>query len=112
MRAGFYGLVCLALFAGCAGSAPRVDVSEWGTSRPYTSLGILEVKTKTGLWCKDSDHRDDIHRELAKEARYQYGADAVINVRYWPGSAESDLGYFYGRGEMIRYIRFPAPQKA
>jgi len=47
---------------------------------------------------------------LMKAAKSSYGADAVINVEYWPDPESEGFprgGTIYARGEMVRYLEFP-----
>lgn len=101
---------------------------------PYRSLGSLEVKQKapyvtpggilfTGVeiltlsFAKTPSRGDHYKRtlraELAEIASKHYGADKVIHVEYWPDPDSNSFpdGYVYGRGEMIKYERFPKEEE-
>ena len=100
---------------------------------PYDSLGTLEVKefapwltVPAVLWTgvevatlsfaktpsRGDHYKRALRSELAYVASHQYGADAVINVTYWPDPDSKSFadGRIYCRGEMIRYKRFPQPE--
>lgn len=58
-----------------------------------------------------------LDQKLAKKAQKQYGADAIINARYWPDLSSNQFprGLIFVRGEMIKYKPFASqgrPQSA
>jgi hypothetical protein len=106
----------------------KVRAVEGDISTPYATLGTLEVKTKVGGRAIISGrtvqvltlgilnptsakyYRKKLKAKLAKKAAKHYGANAVINVHYWPdpNSRKFPQGFIYARGEMVRYIHFPS----
>ena len=122
--------------AGCA-RTEKVRAVETGIEVPYESLGTLEVRYKTNrissagtlnavkegatLTLADTPSRAERYKmalrsELARRAKKEFGAHAVIHVTYWPDLEASSFpdGYVHARGEMVRYTRFPdaAPAQA
>lgn len=124
----FIFIVGMALGPGCT-QYQKVQALETTVTTPYESLGTLEVKAKAlkprpqqVLWApvemltlgfaKTPSQADDFKKELDKQlvdkARKHYGADMVVNVRYWPplDSSSFPKGTVYARGDMIRYLPF------
>lgn len=131
MKAGMalVTIMTLSTFTGCA-RIEKVKAIEGTKDLPYESIGTLEVKEKaltatpasafwtgvevTTLTFAKTPSRGELYKKslrskLAQLARRKYGADAVINVNYWPDpdSKSFPRGYIYARGEMIRYEHFP-----
>ncbi|MCM8776246.1 MAG: hypothetical protein NC930_07875 [Candidatus Omnitrophica bacterium] len=131
-----YGVLLLAIslvLCGCA-RTQKVKAMEGTVSVPYESLGTLEVKQQIPqvnaddiLWTgvevvtltlaptpsRAERYKKDLRSKLARVARKEYAADALINVTYWPDPSSKGFpkGYLYARGEMIRYQKFPAESK-
>jgi len=132
-------IVVLFIFAalplsGCA-RTEKVRALDGELGVPYESLGTLEVKHKTrrfspqnigyagveaaSLTLADTPAREDRYKnilrsKLVRIARDRYGAEAVINVKFWPEPSSTVFpeGNIYARGEMVRYVRFPASRMA
>ncbi len=110
----------LPLISSCAW--PKQDaVLEGDATRPYTLLGELELKepftyhSYYGL--SDSDIMtnpifkptvEKLRKRLAHEAK-KHGANALIEVRFWPESNPGKISeeYVYARAKMIKYAPFP-----
>lgn len=116
------------LMAGCT-RAHKVYSFEGDTAVPYASLGTIEVDitakklTPSSLaWggvevatlslaqtpSSGEQYKASLRKELARRAEKYYGADAVINVEYWPDPSLESFpeGKIYARGEMIKYEKF------
>ena len=115
---------------GCARREPFL-VTESGADRPHRALGSLEVsmvardvniKTAVNgvvevatLSMAETPSRTDSYKailseKIKKRAKKRYGADAVINLKFWPDPEASNSypnGVILARGEMIRYEPFP-----
>ncbi len=130
-----YGLLAAVMAMGLLGlmgcsRVQKFNVTEADDTVPYQNLGTLEVETAVPrttvpaiLWTSaevmtatliDSPERGDHYKALLRsklgdKARRYYGADAVINVVYWPEPNAKGFphGKLYARGEMIRYEKFP-----
>ena len=125
-------MVTLSALTGCA-RIEKVSAIEGTKEIPYQSLGTLEVKQKaytatptSAFWTgvevttltlantpsRSNLYKNSLRTKLARLARKKYGADAVINVQYWPDPESKSFpqGYLYARGEMIRYEHFPGTE--
>lgn len=127
-------VVIVSSLMGCA-RIEKVKATEAAKEIPYHSLGTLEIKeraliptTASPLWTgvevatltladtpsRGERYKRSLRSKLARLARIKYGADAVINVHYWPDPESKNFpqGYLYARGEMIRYQHFPVAQSS
>lgn len=127
---GICCILAMILVSGCA-RTEKVVAKEGAFGVPYESLGTIEVKEKVpampltralrkgvevatfGLADapqRSEYYKDILKKKLAKLAKEQYGAHAVVDVRYWPDPETPKFpeGYLHARGEMVRYLRFPA----
>ena len=109
-------ILALAVPAGCAQSRVVTD-----PATPYDSMGTLQEQVPVkynvlariftlGLLNKRSygDMKKILQEKLESKAIHQYGADAIANISFWPEKeTDATVDYFYGRGEMIRYKKFP-----
>lgn len=114
--------VCL--LTGCS-PTQKVFATSGGLDAPAEALGKLEVEVDVprvsfrcvGEWivfnsCTDAGRGDYLKglldEKLVKTAKERYGAEAVINVQYWPdlGMAKFPGGKVYAKGDMVRYKRF------
>ncbi|HTL48734.1 MAG TPA: hypothetical protein VL688_11810 [Verrucomicrobiae bacterium] len=123
-------MILIFAFSGCA-RTEKVRAVEAPASAPYDTLGTLEVQeracriapvltgmTKEAVTLGRADtsraemYKNKLKDTLARTAKNRYGANAVVNVTYWPDPASSVFpeGYIHARGEMIRYKKFPAPE--
>lgn len=124
------GLFFCFFLGGCAHRIEKMTIHEGDIQTPYDRLGTVEVRKKVPLarlqdlfygpasvltlgqaslpeeW---TQIKRDLDAELLQNARGRFGADAIINVKYWPDlkSPGFPQGYAYARGEMVRYTRFP-----
>lgn len=132
-----FTLVLLVTSLGCI-RIQNIKATEEDKSIAYDSLGTLEVGLPaTRLYPQhlvwdtievltlsfaDTPSKGDTYKrllrtKLAEKARERYGADAVVNVTYWPDPNNMPLlkNKIYARGEMIKYHPFPGskiPQTA
>ncbi len=127
-RVLFLVMLALTIPSEAFARAQAVRAVEGDISTPYKTIGTLEVKCNTGglagigkkslqvlsLGAYDASsgesYRERLKTKLVKKASKHYGANAVINVHYWPNP---DSGSFpnntiYARGEMVRYTKFPS----
>ena len=103
-------LVFIAPLAGYARTEPAQAV-EGDISTPYRTIGTLEVKKRVSKSGRSGrKYRKALKSILLKKAVKHYGANAVIHVHYWPDpdSGSFPQGLIYARGEMVRYVHFPA----
>lgn len=118
----FIAVLLTATFAGCTHVEKRKAI-EGDVSKPYDSLGTLEVHVRTNPW-KPINWWNDVKeistvtlantsydkrlREKLVEDSKKYGADQVIKVEFWPplDSKHFPEGKVFARGEMIKYRRF------
>ena len=111
------------LLAGCT-HIEKFRAVEGDIETPYESLGTLEVHLNTNPWNPsnwgwdlreiltlsfwDTSYPRRLQHELAIKAKRHPEVDQVIKVTYWPTeTSHFPDGKVYGRGEMIRYKRFP-----
>lgn len=104
-----------------------VRAVEGDISIPYTSIGTLEVKRRVDLGfgskmlqvmtlgiyqpsTSPERQKRALKSLLVNKAVRHYGANAIIHVHYWPDpdSQRFPQGFIYARGEMVRYVHFPA----
>jgi hypothetical protein len=128
-RQSLLGLIAiLFLITGCT-RGEKVQAIEGESISAYDSLGSIEVQVPACRFCIShpiwlmtkvftlgfaGDSRADLYkkslaRKLAKKAKKDHHADAVIMVRYWPDPNLDSFpqGKVFARGEMVRYKTFP-----
>jgi hypothetical protein len=132
-RSWALALVVVMLFSmnlGCS-RTQKVVALQGGISEPYESLGSIEVDRKAPMiqyrrifgqvweWVTFG-HYENISREaylqgllnkkMLKVAKNDHHAEAILDAKYWPDLTAKKFpqGRIYGKGDMIRYKRFPA----
>ena len=134
MKRSFFSILGLMFLFGIFTGFSRVQdvvVTQDSTSItiPYDSLGWVEVNRKAPLiqyrrvagqlvfWGSFGYFKNPsqevylqslLNEKIKKAAKTRYGAEAVINVKYWPDltAAKFPKGLIYAKGEMVRYKRF------
>lgn len=134
MRRSFVLMLALVMVLGGGIGCSRVQkvvVTQDAISEPYESVGAVEVERKVPriqyrrifgkVWeWITFGHAENISREaylqgllnkkLLSVAKDDHTAEAVIHVKYWPDLTAKKFpqGRIYGKGDMVRYKRFPA----
>ena len=131
-----YIAAIMVITAGCAKIEESRSYEDSGPNlKTYKSIGILEVKepaqeltNQKGAWfgvevatlsLAPTPSAGDLYKarlkaKLAHVAKERYGADAVVNVTFWPDPDSGNFpdGLIHARGDMVRYKKFPAPEPA
>lgn len=112
------GMAALEMF-GCTVMHQKIQATEGDTVMAYDPMGMVEVKIRADLsssrlYPAGERYKRILRSNLAAKAAADYKADSVIKVEYWPEPAQGNFpdGHVYGRGEMIRFRKFPLPQEA
>ena len=97
----------------------KIRATEEDSTIPYDPIGMMEVKIRADLpssrlYPAGERYKRILRSKLAAKAAADYKADSVIKVEYWPDPSQGNFsdGHVYGRGEMIRFRKFPSPEEA
>lgn len=85
------------------------SVSKFNFPNVFHFMGQMLIYNRYPTSGQSESLQGRLNKKLRKIARKRYGADAVINVHYWPdlNSAKFPKGMVYAKGDMVRYKNFP-----
>lgn len=131
---GLFYLGIMLIVVGCAKiEEPTSYDSPEPPIKTFKTIGTLEVQepvqeltNQKSAWAgvevltvslADTPTAGELYKarlktKLASVAKEKYGADAVVNVSYWPDPESGDFpeGLVHARGDMVRYQKFPTAE--